>query len=131
MGDLIAPSPVIIEQRDLTETIFDEDTREPISQVSRGVEFEIDAQVSWSKTQSADFKFGGQGGQSTGSRGYLVFSVKELRHRGITLSKGDRVKSIAGIETDVYLKAQFYAGHMTRKPKHEYWDFENKEPSKV
>lgn len=131
MGALIASSPVVIEQKDLDETVMNDRAREPVAQAARAVEIQLEAQVSWSKSQSKDFKFGGQGGQSTGARGYLVFSKKELTKKAVTLAKGDRVKTIAGIDVDVYLTEQFYAGHMKRKPRHEYWNFADKEPSKV
>lgn len=130
-ADLIASSPILIEQKDLAETVLDDRAREPIAQAAHTAVLELDAQVSWSKTQSVSFKFGGQGGQSTGARGYLVFSKRQLTQKSVTLGKGDRVTSIAGIATDVYLTEQFFGGHMHRKPKHEYWTFVDKEPSKV
>jgi len=51
--------------------------------------------------------------------------------RGVSLQEGDRVISMGGETTSVYLTEQFFAGHMERKPRHEYWEFEDKEPSKV
>lgn len=129
---LISPADIVLSQTDKAATVYDDKAREPVKQVARQSEpIEMLAQISWAKSQSVTFKAGGQGGQSQGAKGYLVFSKRQLAEKGVTLRQGDRVTSIAGIAVDVYLTDEFHAGHFTGVPRHEYWNFADKEPAKT
>ena len=127
---LIEPSPVVIEQKDTGSTEYDELTREPIKQVSRLSEVCCSAQVSWGRSFDRSFAAGGQGGPTNDAAGYLVFEISELTEKCIVLKAGDRVKTIGGIASDVYLKRTTYAGHHKGRPWLVLWDFQDYAPQK-
>lgn len=137
---LISPSPVIIEQRDVSSTVVNNRAREPIKQVRRKTAITIDAQISWGRSARVGFGGGGQAGVSIEASGYIVLRMRDLSERGVTLSRGDRVTHM-GLDEDgeplpaegggVYLTNKLYFGHISGSPAFVAWDFVDYEPAKV
>lgn len=128
---LIEKSPIVIEQRDLDSTVMDDLVREPIIQVERvSPVINLQAQVSWRRTERTEFTRGGQGGPSQGGEGYLVFLKAKIVKQGVTLAQGDKITSIAGEPVNLYLNERELAGHRGGKPTLELWDFTNYDPTK-
>lgn len=128
---LIQPSEIVIQQLDLSSTLFDEDAREPVHQArySTAISPPLEAQVSWTKATRTSYKFTGQGGRHTESVGYLVFLKRELEAAGVTLQAGDRVTSIAGETYKLYLQDSQKAGHSNNNPNLKFWFMTDKRPS--
>jgi hypothetical protein len=126
----------VLQQKDTASTVYDDDAREPIAQVARAVvgttvtTVELKAQASWNRALRTEWQGGGQGGVSEGADGYLVFRVGELEKKGITLQRGDRIISVAGRTTDLYLLEELPAAHLDGKSRTQHWDFEDYQPAK-
>lgn len=105
---LIHPIPVIIEQRDLTTTIYDEDTREPVRQVARKAETTINAQILWDFHDDPNPKTGGLELEETG---YILAKISELKSASISLSFGDRIKKIGDLDVELYITRTRPLGH--------------------
>lgn len=130
IDSLIEPSPIVVEQLDRSSTIYDDDAREPIKQVRRTTAVTLEAQVSWTRNRRAAFKLGAQGGVLDEASGYLVFMRRDVAAAGVTLTRGDRITSIAGVAVDpvLYLIGEQRAGHLSGTANLEIWDFSDRRP---
>ena len=128
---LIEPSEIIIEQLDKASTIYDDDAREPIKQVRRSPQVTLEAQVSWTRNRQVGYKFGAQGGAQDEAVGYLVFMRRDVAAAGVTLSRGDRIITVAGQEVvpKLFLTKEQRAGHLAGEANLEIWDMSDKRPS--
>lgn len=128
---LIEPSEIVIEQLDKESTIYDELSREPIKQVRRKTRVTLEAQVSWTRNQRVGFHEGGQGGAQNEATGYLVFMRRDVEDAGVTLQRGDRIVSIAGINLTplTFLTGEQRAGHLANNPNLAIWDMSDRRPT--
>lgn len=106
--NLIHPIPVIVEQRDLSQTIYDEDTREPIRQVVRKAEITINAQILWDFHGDPNAT---TGGLELGETGYILAKISELSAAGVSLAFGDRIKKIGDLVVELYITRTRPMGH--------------------
>lgn len=86
--NLIHPVEITLERRDLGNTIYDEDTREPVRQLARKTEVPINAQMLW---EMADSPEPNTGGIDLGERGYFLVKTSDMRAASLTIKQGDRV----------------------------------------
>ena len=130
IDSLIEPRPIIIAQVNKGATIYDDDAREPVKQVRRAVPVQLEAQVSWTRNRRTSFNRGAQGGVQDSATGYLVFMRRDVAAAGVTLQRGDRITSIAGVAVNpvLYLIGEQRAGHLSGSANLEIWDFTDKRP---
>ncbi len=79
---------ITLIQRDMPNTVYDPDTREPVRQLARKTEVTINAQILW--------EFGDVGeatgrGLELGERGYFTVKTRDMRTAGVSIKFGDRV----------------------------------------
>lgn len=91
---LLNPVEVTIEPIDKASTEYQRDAREPVRQVARAAALTIEAQVVWTKLDSA---VPTRGGVQEKASGYLVLRVEDLTAAGYTPARGDKVTSIPGV----------------------------------
>ncbi len=128
--ELIEPSPIVIEQLDTGNTVYDALAREPIKSVARTAAVTLTAQVAWGRSAKYAHRAGGQGGLNSEARGYLVFKTSDLDDAGVTLARGDKVVTIGGRPADVYLTERTYGAHHYGEPHLEFWDFHDEAPKR-
>lgn len=85
--NLIHPIEITLERRDLVNTIYDEDTREPVRQLARKTQTPINAQILW---EFADDPNPNPAGIKLGERGYFLVKTRDMRDAGLTIKQGDR-----------------------------------------
>ena len=107
---LIHPVPVVIEQFLPSQTIVDDDFREPVQHAARAAQVTVDGQPKWGADESSQPT---RGGVEEGSDGYVLFRYKDLDDAGVTLKRSDRFVSIGGLNTDVYITRLRPEGHYT------------------
>lgn len=131
IDSLIEPSEIVVEQLDKASTVYDADAREPIKQVRRATAVTLEAQVSWTRNRRVAFKLGAQGGAQDEAGGYLVFLRRDVIAAGVTLQRGDRITSIAGVAVDppLFLTNEQRAGHLSGTANLEIWDFADRRPT--
>jgi hypothetical protein len=106
--NLIHPVDIILEQRDLAATIYDEDTREPIRQVERKAQVTVSGQVLWDYHDDP---------KSTGTglimeeRGYFMVRTSDMSAASIEIKHGDRVLSMGGVAVSLYITRTRPMGH--------------------
>lgn len=86
--NLIHPVEIKLERRDLVNTIYDEDTREPVRQLARKTESTINAQILWEFAAGPEAN---PGGVDLGERGYFLVKTSDMRASNLTIKQGDRV----------------------------------------
>lgn len=106
--NLIHPVPIVIRQIDESETIYDDDMREPVQQTVRGASVTVNGQVKWGMEKS--FTSTARGAEE-GSDGYVLFRYVDLAAAGITLKREDRFLKLGNVDVDVYVKALRPEGH--------------------
>lgn len=106
--NLIHPVDIVLEQRDLSNTLFDEDTREPIRQVERVTQTTIQGQVLWDFHEDPKVT---SAGLELGERGYILVKLADMSVLGITLKQGDRIVSVGGVTVDLYVSRLRPMGH--------------------
>ncbi len=106
--NLIHPVPIDIQQIVKSETIYDDDLREPVQQAARPVTVKTVGQVKW----NSQFELESQlGGAVEGSRGYVLFRRIDLEIQGIVLANNDRISKMGVRDTDVYITRLEPVGH--------------------
>lgn len=105
---LLHPINITIEQTDEANTVYDEDTREPVQQSTRRVTAVIQGQVQWGF--SNNYTSQPQGAQET-SDGYVLFRYRDLEAQGITLKREDRISKMGHLDVDVYISKLMPMGH--------------------
>jgi len=106
--NLIHPVPVEIRQIDESETIYDDDMREPVQQSVRASTVTVPGQVKWGMDQNLQTRLRGA---EEGSDGYVLFRYVDLAAQGITLAREDRFVKLGNVDVDVYVKALRPEGH--------------------
>jgi len=91
---LIHPIPVTLELLKVGDTIYDPDTKEPVSDVARET-VSLQAQVKFFKENELSV---GEQGPEKKSTGYLLFKRTDLVLIGISPKQGDKITKI-GHET--------------------------------
>lgn len=105
--NLIHPVPVVIEQIDKSETLFDDDAQEPIGRPEYN-QVRISAQVKWKSIDDPEWMWSGR---REGWNGYLLFLRSTLVARGVTINKGDLITSIGHRTCRVFVESFEDAGH--------------------
>lgn len=98
--NLIHPVSVVIERRNLVDTIYDEDAREPVRQATRTAEITINAQILWdyhSDPKSED------AGLDLGESGYILVRMVDLQAASVSLGFGDRITKIGTLGVELYI----------------------------
>jgi hypothetical protein len=108
IAHLLHPVPIVLEQIDRPDTIYDEDAREAVQVVSRKIAVTVPGQVKWNSDMSLN---PGREGASEDASGYVLFSLPGLAALSISLSRGDRILSIGGRACEVYVERTEPCGH--------------------
>lgn len=106
--NLIHPVPVTIEQISYSDTIYDEDTREPIQQASRTAPVTLPGQAKYGSSKEASYQ---EGGLRENERGYVLFRQIDLTNLSITLKINDRITRIGVVDHDAYISRVEPMGH--------------------
>ena len=127
---LIHPVPIVIVQGDTSATLYDEDAREPVQQLSRSTPITLQGQVKMGATEEVEME---RQGVAEGADGYVLFRKIDLDALGVTLAPNDRFTKFGHVETDVYILKLQPMGHYTDQGGHTLiraW-FEDRTPAKV
>lgn len=106
--NLIHPVPILIQQIDTAETLYDDELREPVQQSVRGATVTVDGQVKWGLDQSVDSE---RRGAQEDSDGYVLFRYVDLQAQGVTLKHEDRFIKLGTLDVDVYVTSLRPEGH--------------------
>ncbi len=108
--NLIHPVPVSIQVIDRSNTIVDDDMREPVQQSARGATTVVGGQVKWGMDQG----FGSERkGPAEDSDGYVLFRLVDLAAEAppVVIKRDDRFIRLGTVDVDVYVTALRYEGH--------------------
>lgn len=108
LPNLIHPVKIIISQWIVGDTIYDEDTREPIKQAARASTETVVGQVSWDLKDDVVI---GEGGTRLDANGYILFRWVDLNSKSVTLKRQDEIKKIGWQEVKLYIVATKPIGH--------------------
>jgi hypothetical protein len=110
MPNLLHPVDVSIQTQSTNSTQYDEDLREPIQQTVKTVAQTVDGQVKWANSEEIKVTIGGVQKKADG---YVLFRYIDLESAAtpITLKVNDRIISIDGENTDVYVMKLIPCGH--------------------
>ncbi len=100
LPNLIHPIPIQIQQLALTETIQDEDLREPVQQAVNAATKMVNGQVKWGMEKSLSVRMGGV---TAIASGYVLFRYVDLLAQSISLALNDRIIKTGFLEVDVYI----------------------------
>lgn len=107
---LIHPVKITIEPWAMSETIYDDDFREPISQAKRSASKEINGQPRWTTKDSVSYNSGGAVLQSTG---FVLFRYVDLNSKNYTPKRQDRITSIGHMSVELYVVSSIPCAHYT------------------
>lgn len=105
---LLHPIDVVISRITKGTTIYDDDTREPISQPDRADNITIKGQVKWREQYALSPK---KGGVEENSLGYVLLRKYDMDELSFTIARGDQIAKIGNIDTDVYVTKLEWCGH--------------------
>ena len=106
--NLLHPVKITLQRRNVTDTLYDEDMREPIGQTSYYAEETLMGQVSW---ENKDNVYVDEKGTQLKAIGYVLFRYVDLESKGITLKYQDRIKKIGRHEEELYIINTKPMGH--------------------
>jgi hypothetical protein len=106
--NLLHPVKITLQRRNVTDTLYDEDMREPIGQTSYYAEETLMGQVSW---ENKDNVYVDEKGTQLKAIGYILFRYVDLESKGITLKYQDRIKKIGRHEEELYIINTKPIGH--------------------
>lgn len=106
--NLLHPVKITLQRRNVTDTLYDEDMREPIGQTSYYAEETLMGQVSW---ENKDNVYVDEKGTQLKAIGYILFRYVDLESKGITLKYQDRIKKIGRHEEELYIINTKPMGH--------------------
>jgi hypothetical protein len=106
--NLLHPVKITLQRRNVTDTLYDEDMREPIGQTSYYAEETLMGQVSW---ENKDNVYVDEKGTQLKAIGYILFRYVDLESKGITLKYQDRIKKIGRHEVELYIINTKPMGH--------------------
>jgi hypothetical protein len=106
--NLLHPVKITLQRRNVIDTLFDEDMREPIGQTSYYAEETLAGQVSW---ENKDNVYVDEKGTQLKAIGYVLFRYVDLESKGITLKYQDRIKKIGRHEEELYIINTKPIGH--------------------
>jgi hypothetical protein len=106
--NLLHPVKITLQRRNVTDTLFDEDMREPIGQTSYYAEETLMGQVSW---ENKDNVYVDEKGTQLKAIGYVLFRYVDLESAGIVLKYQDRIKKIGKHEEELYIIKTKPMGH--------------------
>jgi hypothetical protein len=106
--NLLHPVKITLQRRNVIDTLFDEDMREPIGQTSYYAEETLAGQVSW---ENKDNVYVDKKGTQLKAIGYILFRYVDLESKGITLKYQDRIKKIGRHEEELYIINTKPIGH--------------------
>jgi len=102
------PIKTTIQQIDVGETLYDEDTKEPIGQSKRTAVFTIPGQPNWSSKNYVTYD---DGGTTLTSRGYILVRYVDMESVSYTPKRQDLITSIGHTAVHVFLMSSTPIGH--------------------
>lgn len=102
------PIPVTIKQINVAETLYDEDTKEPIGASERTDTFIVPGQPNWS---TKDYVTYDDGGTLLTSRGYVLTRYVDMDAISYSPKRQDLITSIGKHEVHLYLMSTTPIGH--------------------
>ncbi|MFA5122971.1 hypothetical protein [Zavarzinia sp.] len=107
LPNLIHPVEIVLSRKDNAATVFDPHAREPVREVARQADLRIDAQVSYNP-RGPEYD---QIGPAEKVTGYLLMLQEDLADRSYIPKRGDRITSVEGEVTSLWITHVFNAGH--------------------
>jgi hypothetical protein len=105
---LIHPVVVLLEPSVVSETIYDEDAREPVQHLKRAVSVEIPGQVNWGGSENMEMT---EGGAVLSADGYVLFLKEDLDGVSVEIKVNDRIKKLGWNTVDLYVVRTQWLGH--------------------
>lgn len=99
-----------IQKIDTSETVYDDDYREPVQQSVRSPTVVVSGQIKWGLDEELASE---RGGAIEGSDGYVLFRLVDLEAVSHVIAREDRFIKLGTIVVDVYVTALRYEGHYT------------------
>lgn len=112
---LLNPTTIVVSQVDETETQFDPIRRTPINRVARQTEFSVQAQIKWSVSPASSQPMPSQVGVDEQQQSYAIVLKKDLDGLGKTIQRGDLIKKVEDIDTQLYVLRVEYGSHYDGK----------------
>lgn len=106
--NLLHPVKITIQRRNVSDTLFDEDMREPIKQTTYYTEETLWGQVAW---ENKDNVYVDEKGTRLTAIGYILFRYIDLESASITLKYQDRIKKIGRHDVELYIIRTRPMGH--------------------
>lgn len=99
---VLNPVDIVVDQRSVATTAIDPDFDEPLGAAARGASITLRGQVNYGSASGHHERLvRSRTGDEAASSGHLLFRKKDLDDAGVTIGKGDRVSSIAGVSVDL------------------------------
>jgi len=113
LPNLLHPTPIGVQKIQRTQTLVDEDYREPIEFTSRSAQTTVPGQVKWGADKNARPS---DMGVDDGADGYILFRRVDLRAAGLTdIEQGDRFVTMGSganaYDVDLYVVKVRLEGH--------------------
>ncbi len=84
---LLHITKIYIRQKNTSNTLYDNNAREPIGRMARDTYVELDGQVRWNSQKV----FVQSSGIVENTDGYVLFRTYDLNKAGVTLNQGDEI----------------------------------------
>lgn len=130
LPNLLHPVNITIHQIVTADTIYDEDTREPIQHAARATATVVPGQVRWGAEQNY---LQSEAGPQEQSDGYVLFRYVDLDAKGVTIRREDRLSFLGNRSADVYIVKLKPMGHYTDRegPTLVKAYFQDRQPNKL
>ena len=101
---LLHPTKIYIKQKNTSNTLYDDNAREPLGRITRDTTITPNGQVMW-KSQKV---FVQSSGIIENTDGYILFRVYDLNKDSITLNQGDLIVKMGTGRAEITLSPQLY-----------------------
>lgn len=108
LPNLIHPVPIQLSQLDTSDTLYDDEAREPIQQATHSSVVTLPGQVKYGSSREASFHLGGL---RENERGYVLFRQVDLDAQSVTLKINDRIVKIGQIDQNADIVRLEPTGH--------------------
>ena len=106
--NLIHPIPIVIEPIDRTNTVYDEEAREPLRNAARKTTVTVPGQI---QPLEASSFLGFRGGPARDYKLRIIFRIVDCQRRGWEPKRGDRITKMGSETTELYVMALGPAAH--------------------
>ena len=108
LPNLLHPVKIKVSPWEVSETVFDEDFKEPISQAARADSVTILGQIKWTEKNAVTYN---SGGVDLKSSGYILFRFIDLNSKSWAPKRQDRITKIGHQNVELYVVSSKPNGH--------------------